>query len=265
MIISCIILGVGVGTILGLTGAGGGILAVPALVLGLGLSIPQAMPVSLLAIGLASLLGALDGHRKKIVRYKAATLMAAAGSASAPLGIWIASQVSATLLTVCFSMIMLVSAWRTFSSVMAGSGATNGGVSLRKPCLLNPETGRLRWTGGCAVALGGIGALAGLFTGMLGVGGGFVIVPLLRRFSNISMQGIVATSLMVITLVSASAIIHALSAGASIPYEGYYFIAAVTAGMVLSRMIAPYLRETWLRMVFGMMTVAVSLMLLVRI
>ena len=265
MIISCIILGVGVGTILGLTGAGGGILAVPALVLGLGLSIPQAMPVSLLAIGLASLLGALDGHRKRIVRYKAATLMAVAGSVSAPLGIWVASQVSAALLTVCFSLIMLVSAWRTFSGLMAGSGAADDDAPLRKPCLLNPETGKLRWTGACAAALAVIGALAGLFTGMLGVGGGFIIVPLLRRFSNISMQGIVATSLMVITLVSASAIVHALSAGARIPYEGYYFIGAVTAGMVLSRMIAPYLRETWLRAVFGMLTVLVSLMLLVRV
>ena len=47
-------LGLLMGLVMGLTGAGGGILAVPALVLGLGLTMTQAMPVSLLAVGAAA-------------------------------------------------------------------------------------------------------------------------------------------------------------------------------------------------------------------
>ncbi|NNG63019.1 TSUP family transporter, partial [Pseudomonas fragi] len=59
-----IVLGVLVGLLLGLTGAGGGILAIPALTLGLGWSLLEATPVALLAVGIAAAVGALDGLRK---------------------------------------------------------------------------------------------------------------------------------------------------------------------------------------------------------
>jgi uncharacterized membrane protein YfcA len=67
MVIS-LILGILVGAILGLTGAGGGILAVPALVAGMGLSMQQAAPMALVAVAGSAVLGALEGLRKKLVR-----------------------------------------------------------------------------------------------------------------------------------------------------------------------------------------------------
>ena len=66
------LLGIGLGAIIGailaLTGAGGGILAVPLLVFGLGLSMVQAAPIGLLAVGLAAGVGALLGLRQGVVR-----------------------------------------------------------------------------------------------------------------------------------------------------------------------------------------------------
>ena len=59
--IAAVALGAAVGLILALTGAGGGILAVPLLVFGLHLSIVEAAPIGLLAVGLASAVGALLG------------------------------------------------------------------------------------------------------------------------------------------------------------------------------------------------------------
>jgi len=70
--------GLGVGLALGMTG-GGGVLAVPALVLGLGYSLPEAAPVALVAVGVSAFLGGLDGLRRGLVRYKAALLMALGG------------------------------------------------------------------------------------------------------------------------------------------------------------------------------------------
>ena len=68
------------------------------------------------------------------------------------------------------------------------------------PWLLNPDEGRLRWTAPCAWAQAGTGAVSGVLSGLLGVGGGFVIVPSLSRFTNLQMRSIVATSLAVIAL-----------------------------------------------------------------
>jgi uncharacterized membrane protein YfcA len=61
MLLIGIALGGAVGAVLGLTGAGGGILALPALMIGMGYSLTDARPISLIAIGLAALLGCMDG------------------------------------------------------------------------------------------------------------------------------------------------------------------------------------------------------------
>ena len=78
MLIS-LILGVLVAAVLGLTGAGGGILAVPALVAGLGWSMQHAAPVALIAVAGGAGIAAIGGFRRKLVRYRAAALMAVAG------------------------------------------------------------------------------------------------------------------------------------------------------------------------------------------
>jgi uncharacterized membrane protein YfcA len=79
MLIS-LILGALVGAVLGLTGAGGGILAVPALVVGFGWTMQQATPVALIAVAGSAAVGAIEGLRRGLVRYKAAVLMAVASS-----------------------------------------------------------------------------------------------------------------------------------------------------------------------------------------
>ena len=67
-----ILYGLGVGLAMGLTGAGGGVLAIPALVIGLNFSPSQAIPISLIAVALSAVIGCIDGFRKGILRYRAA-------------------------------------------------------------------------------------------------------------------------------------------------------------------------------------------------
>ena len=81
-----LLLGVLVGLVLGLTGAGGGMLAVPALVFGMGWTVAQAAPVALLAVAAAAWLGSIDGLRHGLARYRAALLMALAALPSTTLG-----------------------------------------------------------------------------------------------------------------------------------------------------------------------------------
>ena len=83
-------LGVFVGMMMALTGAGGGILSVPLLVFGLNLSIASAGPIGLLAIAVAGSLGAINGLRTKLLRYRAVLVMAALGIVLAPIGVYMA-------------------------------------------------------------------------------------------------------------------------------------------------------------------------------
>jgi uncharacterized membrane protein YfcA len=161
-----------------------------------------------------------------------------------------------------FSMVMLLVAYRMMRKAFSTTEPHHTEAYPVKPCMLNPSTGKLRWTWKSSSVLAGVGSMAGLLTGMLGVGGGFVIVPAFRRFSNVGMHGVVATSLMVIALVSASSVAAALASGMQVPTEGWFFIAAAAAGMLLGRRLAPSVPEKWLQSGFAVITALGSLALI---
>ncbi|HEX8957057.1 MAG TPA: sulfite exporter TauE/SafE family protein [Burkholderiaceae bacterium] len=258
-----LILGIAIGAIMGLTGAGGGILAVPALVAGMGWSMQQAAPVALIAVGAAATLGALEGFRQGLVRYRASLLMALAGFPFAALGSVLAHRLSQPLLMGLFSIVLLLAAWRM---ALRGSGHVGHESSgPHKAGRLNPETGRFHWNGPTFLLVGFIGALTGLMSGLLGVGGGFVIVPMLRRYTNLTMHGIVATSLFLIALVSASSIGLAVWRGINLPLMFcLYFVVATGAGMAGGRMLARHLPEHKVQLGFAIVLTCVALGLAVK-
>lgn len=251
-------LGALTGLSLGLTGAGGGILAIPALVLGLGLSLSTATPIALLAVGSAALLGAIDGLHKHLVRYRAALFMAAVGATCTKIGLWLGHQLPERYLLIAFALLML---WIATKMLRRPS---HDSPTISKPCLLNPDTGRFHWTARSSTTLASIGASAGVFSGMLGVGGGFLIVPSLRRFSDLSMHSIVATSLLLIAIVSLSGAAIALSSGAQIPLLGWLFTGAALLGMLIGRVIASHIPAHALQQGFSALSAVVALILLFK-
>lgn len=258
------ILGIMTGLVLGLTGAGGGILAVPALVVGLGFNMTTATPVALIAVGSAALVGAIDGLHKHQVRYKAAFFMAFLGAIFSSAGVRLAHTLPETFLATLFSMIMLLIAVRMIRQGRGKTGSTH--PDSNKPCRLNPATGRLQWTRRCALTLAGIGSVTGLFAGMLGVGGGFIIIPAFRRFTNIDIRSIISTSLMLIALVSLSAaagtvVLH----GVIIPSLGWVFIVSAIAGMAAGRSVAARIPARLLQQGFAALTFTVAVILLIRV
>ena len=85
-IVAALGLGAAIGVLLGLMGGGGSIVAVPALVYVLGLSVQQAIPVSLIVVGVASAVGALPKMRAGHVQWRLAGMFAAAGIPAALVG-----------------------------------------------------------------------------------------------------------------------------------------------------------------------------------
>ncbi|WP_263263323.1 sulfite exporter TauE/SafE family protein [Pseudomonas entomophila] len=252
-------LGASAGLVLGLTGAGGGVLAVPLLVFGLGLSIPAAAPVALLAVGLAAALGATLGLRQHIVRYRAAGLIAACGIVTAPLGLWLSHRLPAVPLALCFAGV------QALVSVRLWRGANCAEVPrARCPCRLDHATGRLHWTLPCARALAATGVLAGLLSGLLGVGGGFVIVPALRRFTDLEMNSLVATSLAVIAVVALATGGATVAGGLVDAALALPFALGTAAGLLLGRWLAPRLGGPRLQKLFAVVGLAAALALLAR-
>jgi len=261
-----LVLGAVVGLILALAGAGGGILAVPLLVFGLHLSILEAAPVGLIAVGAASAFGAVLGLRDGLVRYRAAAVIGITGMLLAPVGVRLARLIPNAPLTVAFSIVLAWVAWRMFNQArrtVAGE-AESPHAQSRLPCVLNPNEGRLVWTLPCAWALAGTGAVSGVLSGLLGVGGGFVIVPSLSRYTNLAARSIFATSLAVIALVSVGGVAAAAWQGSiAWPIAGPFAVGAVVA-LLAGRLMAARLAGARLQQAFAVTSGAVSLLLLAR-
>ena len=252
-----LLIGVMVGVIMGLTGAGGGMLAVPALVYSQGWSMQQATPVALLAVSLGAFIGAIDGLRRGQVRYKAAILMALAGAPMTTLGVMLAQKMSQRGLMIAFSLVLMIVVIRLILQVRAGVDAS---VRSSAMAMVNQQTGRFDWSWSTASIIGLIGACAGFATGLLGVGGGFIIVPLLRHFTNLTMQSAAATSLMVISLVGAVAVSSAVMHGIELPILfSLIFAAASVAGVLGGRHIANRLDSKTVQLLFAAMLAGVAI------
>ena len=257
-------LGVGVGIIMGLTGAGGGILAVPLLVFGLQLSVAQAGPVGLLAVGISAALGALVGLKNNIVRYRAAMLIAGTGIVLAPLGVWLAQRLNTSVLGVIFAAVLAWVAYKTWKESRAPG--TNGSeqIHLMPPCLRDAQRGRFVWTSKCAQVLTVSGAIAGFLSGLLGVGGGFVMVPALQRYTDLATRSVVATSLAVIALVSLAGVVSSIASGQLDLAVALPFAAGGAAGMGVGTVLSTRLSQKSLKLSFAVICAAVSVGMVVK-
>ncbi|MEN3978291.1 sulfite exporter TauE/SafE family protein [Acinetobacter sp. CWB-B33] len=247
--------GLAIGGLLGLTGAGGGILAVPALMASQGWTVAQAAPVGLLAVTLSALVGTFEGLSKRIVRYRAALWIALISIPAARYGVHLAGIISSVWLTLAFSLVMLIIAYRIFFNKVHDHGDAL--------CKVNQMTGRLIWNMKTALSLGVIGLVAGLLTGLLGVGGGFVIVPALRKVTDLDMRSIVATSLMIIFLIGGVSISAHVLNGFQYPVSvTMTFVLACIVGMIIGRRAMHRIDSNQIQKIFATTVIGVAMYLI---
>lgn len=257
-------LGVLVGILMGLTGAGGGILSVPLLVFFLGLPIAEAAPIALCAVALASSIGAILGLRNKILRYKAAGFMAIFGLALSPLGLWVAPQIPNAPLQILFSLILLYVAIRLLSQARNELKGIPEPNRKPPPCLMNPAIGKLQWTVPCARALMVSGSLAGFLSGLLGVGGGFIIVPALKRYTDLPVKSIVATSLGVLAIVTGGGAIFSAASGNLNLIVAAPFSLAALVGLLFGQLLGKKMSGPNVQLIFAIFTLLIAISLLIK-
>jgi len=208
--------GLAVGAVVGLLGAGGSILAIPALVYGVGLPLSAAIPTSLLVVVVSAAGGLVARWRSTVIRWPVALVFAAASVPAAFAGTALGRLLPNRWLLVAFAVLMAVVAARMLAAVPERGGACRtsaGGVNWRS----------------CVPRALAVGAVVGVLTGVFGVGGGFVIVPALTMLLGLTAPEAVATSLVVIVLTSLGGLAAHASTMADLPYS----IAAVFAGVAL--------------------------------
>lgn len=234
-----------VGLSLGLSGGGGSILAIPLLVYGLQMPLAQAMVMSLLMVSGLSLFGALRQAPSGNVDWRTALLFSLAGIVVAPVVAGLAHYVDDALRLILFAVLMLLVACRMgFGGSRDGKAAPENGLPGRQSVF--------------AIALGG--ALAGTLAGFFGVGGGFVIVPLLTMLFAMSYRRAVGTSLASIFLISLSALAGAFGKAEGIDWVVFaLFAGGGLAGMLLGGALIRHLPEGPAKKIFAVMTAGVAL------
>jgi len=247
--------------LMGLTGAGGGILSVPLLVFVLHLPVAEAAPISLSAIALSAGIGALLGLKNKILRYKAAGFMALFGLLLSPLGLWVAQRVPNAPLLVLFSCTLFLVSTRLFMEARREILQLPKPKRKPPPCLVNPEIGKLSWNVPCARSLMLSGSWAGFLSGLLGVGGGFVIVPALKRYTDLPAQSIVATSLGVLAIISSGGVLFSAASGNLDLALAAPFSFGALGGLLVGRAFGKKLSGPRLQQIFAIFTFAVAMSL----
>jgi hypothetical protein len=234
-------LGFGIGLSLGLLGGGGSILTVPALVYLVGQTPQVAVTASLAIVGANSMLGAMFHRAQGTLNWRVALLFGGAGMAVAYLAAGLSRQLSPTLLMVAFALLMLaigaLMLWR-----QQPAAASEPTLSLRK--------------------ILASGAGVGLITGILGVGGGFLIVPALVMLVGLPIQQAVGTSLVVIAMNSLAGFLGHLGGVTLDANILFVFVAAGLAGTFAGARLAKHLHPQQLRRVFALSVMVLGLFLL---
>jgi len=239
--------GLVIGLIVGGVGGGGAILALPVLVYVLGEGVGPASTASLIVIAVAAAVGAgalaFRGH----VCWRLALTFSVPAAAGSLLGTFASAAVSARVLILAFVPVMLVAAsaaWR------GGDDPRDGGPG---------ECPAPDWR---RILVAGLGV--GILTGFFGVGGGFLIVPVLTLWLGASFRRSVATSLVIITLTGLAALAGHLGTGSGINVPITLALAGSTAvGALGGTIVGRRLPQAQLRRVFAVVVTAVAAFLLV--
>ena len=174
------------GVVLGTLGGGGSILTVPILVYVAGYDPKEAIGMSLAVVGVTSAVGAIGHRQLGNVRLRRAAIFAASGVAGTLAGTRLATLLSGPAQLALFAVVMLLAAGFMLrgSREPAGAGAATAAAPPHRHVLLT--------------ALDGV--VIGVLTGLVGVGGGFLIVPALVVLGRLPMHHAVGTSLAVIAI-----------------------------------------------------------------
>ena len=239
---------VAIGVSLGLLGSGGSIITVPVLVYLLGQDEKVAIAGSLFIVGSIALVGSLQYVRLGMVDWRNVLVFGLPGMAGTWFGAVLSSWVPGIAQLSLFALVMLVASW----------------LMLRPVDLQgHPATRRAAWK----IAIDGV--FVGVITGLVGVGGGFLIVPALVLLGGLAIHTAVATSLVIIALKSFSGFVKYLEVldtqGFALDWNVLVIVSGLgIVGSIAGARIANRMPQQQLKKGFGVFLVVMGVYILAR-
>lgn len=244
-----------VGLAVGALGSGGSILALPALVHAAGQSPQDATATSLLLVGIASLTGLPAHYRAGRVNVGPGVAFGLTGIGGSLVGTALGRRLSPDVLLLAFSVLILVAAWRMLTACPTCT-RTGEESALRSS---DGEASAHRVGAGRVAALAAAGTGVGFLTGLFGVGGGFVVVPVLTLLLGYAMPQAIGTSVLVVAINAAVAFAARLGSTHIDWFVTGTFTTMAVAGSMTGTRIAGRIDAEWSLRVFAGTLVALAI------
>nr|WP_296008933.1 sulfite exporter TauE/SafE family protein [uncultured Adlercreutzia sp.] len=274
MFVVSLIVGLVVGVLAGLLGVGGGMILVPAFKLGYAMDSLMCTATSLFTIIPTSISGAVSHIRNKTCLPRLGIAAGVGGACLSPVGVWLASVspdwcvMGAAALIIAYSSITMFR--KALKAPKVGKRSDVQSVASEDAAA---EVRRAEiaaaWEAAPSIGLremaigAGIGLFAGLASGYVGVGGGFIMVPLMMALLHVPMKLTSGTSLIAVMILAVPGVVTQALLGNINWIAGIAVACGSIPGATLGAKLIPRVPERTLRFIFaGFLVVAAALLVI---
>jgi uncharacterized membrane protein YfcA len=266
-------MGLAVGFIAGMFGVGGGFLMTPLLIF-VGISPAVAVASVTTHIAASSLSGAISYWRRRAIDPALAAMLLAGGILGTFTGVWLftvlrnVGQLDISIGLSYVALLCVVGALMVIESVRAVARARQGKTAdLRRPgshTWLHGLPFKLRFKRSriyvSAIPVWAIGFIIGFLGAVMGIGGGFLLVPMLIYFLRVPTATVIGTSLVLtlVTMVSAT-VMHAATNHLVDAILALILMVGGVMGAQFGARAGHNLRGEWLRLLLGLLVLAVGI------
>lgn len=241
-----------IGLMLGLLGGGGSILTVPMLVYILHIEPKLAITTSFVVVALSSIIALIPHARRRAVCWKSGLLFGLSGMTGAFGGGRLAANFSNDALMIVFGAISFTVGLLMLLRNQGSANEAGASHQILNVCPLQAPVLRLLFDG----------FFVGALTGLVGVGGGFLIVPALTLWVGLQMQGAIGTSLLVIAMNACAGLMgYSQHVIPDMSLTAWVATGAII-GSFLGALLSCKIRPLALRKVFGVMVISIALYVL---
>lgn len=272
-----LVVGLAVGVLAGLLGIGGGMLLVPAFKLGYAMDSLMCTATSLFTIIPTSVSGAISHIRNKTCLPKLGVAAGLGGACLSPLGVWLATLspdwavMGAAALIITYSSVTMFRKALKAPKVPRGAGAGAADAAAKEAAAedraaaierAHAEAPAIGW---CEAGIGAaIGLFAGLASGYVGVGGGFIMVPLMMSILHVPMKLTSGTSLIAVMILAVPGTVTQALLGNINWIAGIAVACGSIPGATLGAKLIPKVPERQLRFLFAGFLVVAAVLLVVN-
>ena len=262
------LVGVLIGIASGLLGIGGGTVMVPIFRLAFGMSATMSTATSLFAIIPTSISGAISHVKGKTCIPALGIAAGLGGACLSPVGVWLAQLSPDWLVMLAAALIIGYSAINMFKKAFklrpagqpaAGADAAAAGGQAASAPSDDSSLSRKQLLQGAA-----IGLIAGLASGYVGVGGGFIMVPLMLSIIGIPMRKASGTSLIAVMILAIPGVIEQGIIGNINYLAGIAIVIGTIPGAVIGAKLVTKVPERTLRLLFGCFLIVAAVMLVLN-